>query len=217
MKVAELVEGRKKRKKKPFMWMGIPFAIVQSGTGDDTIGSGAGFDGGLSEATKFVANAAARADVSIETAEHRWAEAKKAVKKGKRRGSWYWGKVMNTFKRMMGLMEDEINEATKADKPKPIRVLLAKWDKEIYIKGGYIAEMQPHDRAKTIFIIKELMGDEELGKAYIFQRAAGGSTYWWALHYANGVQVKVERAGAFEQQLFAEWLEPLVPKLRKSK
>ena len=54
---------------------------------------------------KFVTRAAERAGVSLETAEHKWAEAKKAVKKGKRRGSWYWGKVMNTFKRMMGLME----------------------------------------------------------------------------------------------------------------
>lgn len=55
--------------------------------------------------TKFVTHAAERAGVSLETAEHRWADAKKAVKKGKRKGHWYWGKVMNTFKRMMGLME----------------------------------------------------------------------------------------------------------------
>jgi hypothetical protein len=55
--------------------------------------------------SKFVSNAAERAGVSLETAEEKWAEAKRAVKKGKRRGSWYWGKVMNTFKRMMGLME----------------------------------------------------------------------------------------------------------------
>lgn len=42
MKIAELIQERKKRKrKKPFMWMGLPYAIVQSGTGEDTVGYGA--------------------------------------------------------------------------------------------------------------------------------------------------------------------------------
>jgi hypothetical protein len=52
MKVADLFEARKKRKKKSagFWWGGVPFAIVQSGTGDDTVSYGAGITGGdLSE------------------------------------------------------------------------------------------------------------------------------------------------------------------------
>mgnify|MGYP001003832076 CR=1 FL=1 len=52
--------------------------------------------------TAYVQKMAEKHGVSVETAEHKWQEAKHSVKKGKRRGSWYWGKVMNTFKRMMG-------------------------------------------------------------------------------------------------------------------
>lgn len=55
--------------------------------------------------TKFVQNSAERAGVSVEKAEEVWHQAKAAVHKGKRRGSWYWGKVVNTFKKMMGLSE----------------------------------------------------------------------------------------------------------------
>ena len=55
--------------------------------------------------TKFVQNSAERAGVSVEKAEAVWHDAKAAVHKGKRRGSWYWGKVVNTFKKMMGLSE----------------------------------------------------------------------------------------------------------------
>jgi hypothetical protein len=47
MKIAELFEARKKRKKNRHSWWGnVPFAVVQSGTGDDTIGAGAGITGG---------------------------------------------------------------------------------------------------------------------------------------------------------------------------
>lgn len=42
---------------------------------------------------------------SVEHAEKVWHDAKQAVTKGKRQGSWYWGKVVNTFKRMMGIKE----------------------------------------------------------------------------------------------------------------
>lgn len=55
--------------------------------------------------SKFVQNTAARMGTSVEHAEKVWADAKHAVKKGKRQGSWYWGKVVNTFKRMMGINE----------------------------------------------------------------------------------------------------------------
>lgn len=55
--------------------------------------------------TKFVQNTAAKVGTSVEHAEKVWQDAKHAVKKGKRQGSWYWGKVVNTFKRMMGLSE----------------------------------------------------------------------------------------------------------------
>lgn len=60
--------------------------------------------------TAYVQKMADKHNVSLETAERRWAEAKHAVKKGKRRGSWYWGKVMNTFKHMMG---EEVNLSFK--------------------------------------------------------------------------------------------------------
>jgi len=55
--------------------------------------------------SKFVQNSAEKAGISVEAAEAKWHEAKQAVHKGKRRGSWYWGKVVNTFKKMMGLSE----------------------------------------------------------------------------------------------------------------
>jgi hypothetical protein len=55
--------------------------------------------------TKFVQNSAEKAGISVEAAEEKWHEAKQSVHKGKRRGSWYWGKVVNTFKKMMGLSE----------------------------------------------------------------------------------------------------------------
>jgi len=38
---------KKKKGRKQFMWMGIPYAVVQSGTGEDTIGAGAGITGGM--------------------------------------------------------------------------------------------------------------------------------------------------------------------------
>jgi hypothetical protein len=56
--------------------------------------------------SKFVIRSAERTGTSVEHAESKWAEAKKMVKKGKRRGHWYWGKVVNAFKRLMGLMEE---------------------------------------------------------------------------------------------------------------
>lgn len=43
--------------------------------------------------------------IPLEAAEGHWRDAKKAVTKGKRRGSWYWGKVINMFKRNMGMTE----------------------------------------------------------------------------------------------------------------
>lgn len=54
MKIAELFEARKKRKKhRHSQWNGVPFAVVQSGTGDDTISYGAGITGGsISEEQK---------------------------------------------------------------------------------------------------------------------------------------------------------------------
>jgi hypothetical protein len=62
--------------------------------------------GWLKMPSKFVIRSAERTGTSIEHAEAKWAEAKKMVKKGKRRGHWYWGKVVNAFKRLMGLMEE---------------------------------------------------------------------------------------------------------------
>jgi hypothetical protein len=55
--------------------------------------------------SKFVTRSAERAGVSVEKAEEVWSDAKHSVKKGKRRGHWYWGRVVNAFKKMMGLTE----------------------------------------------------------------------------------------------------------------
>lgn len=95
--------------------------------------------------SKFVANAAEKTGVSLETAEHRWAEAKKAIKKGKRKGSWYWGKVMNTFKRMMGLSETVTlkdfllleEELMLAEAGVSLPKLIADWPQEGVTPGGF--------------------------------------------------------------------------------
>ncbi len=84
--------------------------------------------------SKFVQNTAERMGVSVEHAEKVWHDAKQAVKKGKRQGSWYWGKVVNTFKRMMGikkesmtfrdylLIESEIADAADCQRKYPLKI-----------------------------------------------------------------------------------------------
>lgn len=105
---------------------------------------------------KFVSRAAERAGVSIETAEHKWAEAKKAVKKGKRRGSWYWGKVMNTFKRMMGLMEGvTFSEFLLVEEAQPM-------PKNIKLAGPYVAVKDEESEHRASYQIKKMMSDDEI-------------------------------------------------------
>lgn len=119
--------------------------------------------------TKFVQNTAARMGTSVEHAEKVWADAKHAVKKGKRQGSWYWGKVVNTFKRMMGineamtfadytcLLEDELSEAEKVTIPK----LLKTMPKTIMVgKGGYFLKMTSSTSVKVLFRVGRLMGED---------------------------------------------------------
>lgn len=106
--------------------------------------------------SKFVSNAAERAGVSLETAEHRWAEAKKAVKKGKRRGSWYWGKVMNTFKRMMGLMEGvTFSEFLLVEEAQPM-------PKNIKLAGPYVAVKDEDSERRISYQIKKMLSDDEV-------------------------------------------------------
>jgi len=107
--------------------------------------------------TKFVSNSAERAGVSIETAEHRWAEAKKAVHKGKRRGSWYWGKVVNTFKRMMGLSEAiTLKEWMLFEEEQ----MFAHWPKAIRLYGPYVAVKSQEEDGFVMYHVEAIMGDK---------------------------------------------------------
>jgi hypothetical protein len=106
--------------------------------------------------TKFVTRAAERAGVSIETAEHRWKEAKSKIHKGKRRGSWYWGKVMNTFKRMMGLMENvTLQEWLLFESESPF----ASWPEQFHLYDRYVAVKVVDDELYVSYDVEALMGE----------------------------------------------------------
>jgi hypothetical protein len=53
--------------------------------------------------TAYIKKAAQQTGKSVEQVEKYWEEAKKAIKKG---SPGYWGQVVNTFKKMVGLKED---------------------------------------------------------------------------------------------------------------
>jgi hypothetical protein len=142
--------------------------------------------------SKFVANAAEKTGVSLETAEHRWAEAKKAIKKGKRRGSWYWGKVMNTFKRMMGLseavtlkewllLEDDLNEEVIS-----LPQATKDWPEEAVLSPtGYTLSKFPFKGRKMMYGVGDLMDEQKDKVGYVTISKRGGN-FLWQLHL-NGV------------------------------
>ena len=112
--------------------------------------------------SKFVQNTAERMGVSVEHAEKVWHDAKQAVKKGKRQGSWYWGKVVNTFKRMMGLKEattfKELAESGLFEE-KPDGVEMPRF---IKLAGPYVAERDEDTDYRTSYRVKKLMSNDEV-------------------------------------------------------
>lgn len=115
--------------------------------------------------SKFVQHAAERAGVSLSTAEERWSEAKRLVKKGKRHGSWYWGRVVNTFKRLMGLNEaltfrEFLLIESKANIPQ--------LPKRLHLFGPYFAELDTSalnnvsPEYSAVYTISRLMDDYQI-------------------------------------------------------
>jgi hypothetical protein len=173
--------------------------------------------------TKFVAHAAERAGVSLETAEHRWAEAKKAITKGKRKGHWYWGKVMNTFKRMMGLMEAVtlkewmMLETEPLDEGKPYH------PEDEFIKGGYILHFMYKGKGAYVFGIKRLMTEEDIGRASIelVKISKDSKAYKWSI-WGAGVslgqtQTWVPEDSGLDAKGLAKWVGDHVHTLTKAK
>jgi hypothetical protein len=162
--------------------------------------------------TKFVAHAAERAGVSLETAEHHWAEAKKAITKGKRKGHWYWGKVMNTFKRMMGLMEVvTLKEWMMLEEDSTWA--FSKWPEHIRLYGPYVAvrnEEYPH---YVKYEVEELMGEPvnvQLSAGIIRghnDAYEGGASYTAGKngHFTQGLGIKVPAGEAFDINEFKKW------------
>lgn len=139
--------------------------------------------------TKFVSNAAERAGVSLETAEYRWAEAKKAVKKGKRRGSWYWGKVMNTFKRMMGLMETVTLKEWLLLEDLDEEPTLLDWPEEFLAGNGWVLTQLVKSPIESTYNINRLMDEKVKGYFYVNDRSAMGgkpSFKSWQINNTNG-------------------------------
>lgn len=142
--------------------------------------------------TKFVTRAAERAGVSLETAEHRWAEAKAKVHKGKRRGSWYWGKVMNTFKRMMGLMEavtlkewlllEDFDE--DVSKEQPSKTEFSDWPDEFMVGNGWTFTLLRKQEVGLTYAIRRLLDDKVKG---YFQVANHKFDRSWFISNSDGL------------------------------
>lgn len=115
--------------------------------------------------SKFVQNTAERMGVSVEHAEKVWHEARAAVKKGKRQGSWYWGKVVNTFKRMMGVKEqltfkefydiEILTEGRVVTIPKMVDAAA----KHVLVGNGYYLELLTVRRTKAEYQVKRMLSD----------------------------------------------------------
>lgn len=106
--------------------------------------------------TKFVQNVAHKTGTSVEHAEKVWNDAKHAVKKGKRKGSWYWGKVVNTFKRMMGLSEGmTFSEYLLIEEAHEM-------PRNIKLAGPYVAVKDEDSERRTSYQIKKIMSDDEV-------------------------------------------------------
>lgn len=161
--------------------------------------------------TKFVTRSAEKAGVSIETAEHRWHEAKKAVKKGKRRGSWYWGKVVQTFKRMMGLSEGiTFGEFLLLEMEE---MAFSHWPEVIRLYGPYIAVRDQHYDHYIKYEVEELMGDRinvQLAASVIRghnDAYEGGASYTLGKdgHFTQGLGIKVPADEAYDVAEFKKW------------
>jgi hypothetical protein len=155
--------------------------------------------------SKFVARAAERTGVSLETAEHRWAEAKKKVHKGKRRGSWYWGKVMNTFKRMMGLMEAVTFKEWALFEGGG---MFDHWPEMIKLYGPYVAVRTAEEDGYVTYRVEIIMG-EPTGVALTASKIrggpmAGGAAYTLGLDndFTQGLGINTYTPGESE---FKEW------------
>lgn len=108
--------------------------------------------------------------VSVEHAEKVWHDAKGAVKKGKRQGSWYWGKVVNTFKRMMGIQKESMTfkdfqdlqaELLEEEKRITLPPLARELPKTIMVgRGGYYLTVEDIRPTKVYFEVGRLMDDK---------------------------------------------------------
>jgi hypothetical protein len=162
--------------------------------------------------TKFVQRSAERAGVSIETAEHKWAEAKHAIKKGKRRGHWYWGKVVNVFKKMMGLSEGmTFGEYLLLEAE--IEWLFSHWPEVIRLYGPYIAVRDQHYDHYIKYEVEELMGEPvnvQLSASTIRghnDAYEGGASYTAGKdgHFTQGLGIKVPADEAYDVNEFRKW------------
>jgi hypothetical protein len=174
--------------------------------------------------TKFVQRSAERAGVSVETAEHRWSEAKHAIKKGKRKGHWYWGKVVNTFKKMMGLSEgmsfkdflDAEIQLDEAGRPVPLRYKLRAWPQRMYVGLGCFMVFTLNAPGRAIYTVHQFGDDEPIGTVIIFTRQGQD---WWSLHEYEGKQVAVSRVPSIVEvtdiPMFKMWIEDAIPLLSR--
>lgn len=153
--------------------------------------------------TKFVQHSAEKAGISVEAAEEKWHEAKKAVKKGKRRGHWYWGKVVNTFKKMMGFnegmtfkefalleSEEELQEVKIPTAPAIDKLL----PEIIMLDSGFYLDKLPKKGLKIRYNLLRLMDDGDiLGQLFIVKRGDyRGSKLIVQLHHKDWGPVGTE-------------------------
>ena len=183
--------------------------------------------------TKFVINTAHKMGTSVEHAEKVWHDAKHAVKKGKRRGSWYWGKVINTFKRMMGVTE-QVTFSEFADflleqdaEPVTVREVMAAltgWSRKIYVgQSYYLVKVEAPGSASSGYVIKfelhRYMDDKTHGIVLVIVDHTPEDMVKqvrWALLDSRGVHVmssrfSADRAEALEasqdEQKLRDWVK----------
>jgi len=147
--------------------------------------------------TKFVQNVAKRTGTSVEHAEKVWHDAKQAVKKGKRQGSWYWGKVVNTFKRMMDIKE----HATFAEFAE-----LLESDQGQY-KNDSAERAMIHkivELANNQGLMKGGKTEANLEKAYDFLESDWGGRLW-DKHYELFTQMDPKFEGPFDKKRYSDF------------
>lgn len=183
--------------------------------------------------TKFVINTAHKTGTSVEHAEKVWHDAKHAVKKGKRRGSWYWGKVINTFKRMMGVAEQVtfsefadilLEEGAEPVTAREVMATLANWSGKIYVgQSYYLTKVETPGSASSEYVVKfalrRYMDDKTHGIVLVVVDQSREDTVKqvrWALLDSRGVHVmssrfSADRVEAIEasqnEQKFRDWVK----------